>query len=80
MKHGEGKRRGNSSCEKKACNDIIFDKTMPLTRAQEKFLSNAKNKTRLIDVLRETLTENEIFSCQAETDADRLIIKTAVNL
>lgn len=67
-------------CKKNACNDIIFDKTMPLKIAQEIFLSNAKNKSRLIDMLRETLTENKIFSCQAEADADRLIIETAVNL
>lgn len=31
-------------------------------------------------MLRETLAENEIFSCQAEADADRLIIETAINL
>uniref|UniRef100_A0A034WHZ1 Uncharacterized protein n=1 Tax=Bactrocera dorsalis TaxID=27457 RepID=A0A034WHZ1_BACDO len=31
-------------------------------------------------MLRETLTENKIFSCQAEADNDRLIIKTAVKL
>lgn len=55
---------------------------MPLKMAQEFFLSNAKNKSRLIDtsMLRETLTENKIFSCQAEADADRLIFETAVNL
>ncbi|GFY43527.1 uncharacterized protein TNIN_8611 [Trichonephila inaurata madagascariensis] len=53
---------------------------MPLKIAQEKFLSNAKNKSRLLDMPRETLSENKIFSCQTEADADRLIIETAVNL
>lgn len=53
---------------------------MPLKIKQEKFLANAKNKSSLINMLRETLAENKIFSCQAEADADRLIIETAINL
>lgn len=31
-------------------------------------------------MLRNTLAENNIFSCQAKADADRLIIQTAINL
>jgi len=64
--------------KRNACNDMIFDKSMPLKIKQEKFLANAKNKSSLIDMLRETFAENKIFSCQAE--ADRLIIETAINL
>lgn len=31
-------------------------------------------------MLRDTLAENKILSCQAEADADRLIFETAINL
>ena len=62
-------------------NDIIFHKNTPLKIGQEKFFANAKNNSNFMDMLRSTLAENKIFSCQVETDADRLIIiKTAINL
>ncbi|GFY00150.1 uncharacterized protein TNCV_1342471 [Trichonephila clavipes] len=53
---------------------------MPLKIAQDKFLSNNKNKSRLIEILRIKLADNNIFTCQAESDADKLIADTAINL
>ena len=62
-------------------NDIIFHKNTPLKIGQEKFFANAKNNSNFMDMLRSTLAENKIFSCQVETDGDRLIIiETAINL
>ncbi|GFU87894.1 uncharacterized protein TNCV_964501 [Trichonephila clavipes] len=53
---------------------------MPLKIAQDKFLSNNKNKSRLIEILRIKLADNNIFTCQVESDADKLIVGTAINL
>lgn len=60
--------------------NIEFDENMHLKIAQEKFLSNNKNKSRLIKMLRITLADNNISTCQAESDADKLIVDTAINL
>lgn len=57
----------------------MFDKTMALKIAQEKYLSNTKYKGRITDVIQGTHSD-KIFSCQIQADAYRLIIKTAVNL
>ncbi|GFU48289.1 uncharacterized protein TNCV_4626951 [Trichonephila clavipes] len=62
------------------CADIEFDENMPLKITQDKFLSNNKNKSRLIEILRIKLADNNIFTCHAESDADKLIIDAAINL
>lgn len=62
------------------CTDIELDENMLLKIAQDKFLSNNKNKNHLIEILRLKLTDNNIFTCQAESDADKLIVDTAINL
>lgn len=63
---------------KNASTDLIFDENMPLKIRQEKFLANSNNKSRFIEMLRKKLADNNIFSCQAEGDADTLIIQTAI--
>ena len=47
---------------------------------QEKFLSNNDNKKKLIDLLREELSKNDIKNDEAEEDADFLIITTAIEV
>lgn len=70
----------NRRALKNTCADVEFNENTPLKIGQEKFLSNSKNKSRLIDMLRKKLSNNNIFTCQAESDADRLIVETAINL
>ncbi|KAL4702881.1 hypothetical protein ACJJTC_005792 [Scirpophaga incertulas] len=70
----------NRRALKYKCADIEFNADMPLKIAQDKFLSNNNNKSRLIDMLRIKLADNNIFTCQAESDADKLIVDTAINL
>ena len=53
---------------------------MPLKIAQDNFLTNSKNKSRLTEMLRIKLADNNIFTCQAESDADKLIVEIALNL
>lgn len=65
---------------KNASTDLIFEEYMPLKIRQEKFLANSKNKNRLIQMLRKHLADNNIFNCQAEGDADTLIVQTAINI
>ncbi|XP_076677413.1 uncharacterized protein LOC143373765 [Andrena cerasifolii] len=50
--------------------------TVPIS--QQKFLANARNKSRFISMLKERLTSENIFVKQADNDADVLIIETAV--
>jgi len=52
---------------------------IPVSTGQEKFLSNTKNKKQLIQMLIKTFTDNNINVDQACDDADKLIVKTAVN-
>ena len=60
--------------------DIIFTEDMELKIAQEKFLSNNKNKSRFITLLKKKLSDNNISCMQAKGDADRLIIETALDI
>lgn len=59
--------------------DYAFEEDMQLKVAQDKFLSNTNNKARFITKLRQHLTENSISSEQADGDADRLIVTTAID-
>ncbi|KYN29868.1 hypothetical protein ALC57_00677 [Trachymyrmex cornetzi] len=54
----------NHRALKNKCADIEFDENISLKIAQDKFLSNNKNKSRLIEMLRITLADNNIFTCQ----------------
>ncbi|CAG9768348.1 unnamed protein product [Ceutorhynchus assimilis] len=60
--------------------DAVFDETTIAPVSQEKFLSNNRNKVRLIDMLKVHLDRNKILTLQAEEDADRLIVTTAISM
>lgn len=64
---------------KESCIDIVFSEEMSLTITQQKFLSNNRNKERLINMLGRYLSSFNISCCQADSDADRLIVTTAIN-
>jgi len=51
---------------------------MDIIISQELFLSNDKNKLRLISMLAEKLVKSGICVLQAEDDADTLIVHTAI--
>lgn len=60
--------------------EVIFTELMVVTMTQEQFLSNDRNKARLISLLTERL-EGEGFSVkQANEDADHLIVATALEV
>ena len=51
---------------------------MMITESKERFLSNENNKQRFIDYLNDLLTQNGIGTRKAVGDADRLIVKAAL--
>ena len=65
---------------KKQSVEIQFSSTMTPTVSQVNFLSNAKNKDRLITMLMTKCNESGIASKQAADDADTLIVRTAESL
>ncbi|GBN86868.1 hypothetical protein AVEN_173193-1 [Araneus ventricosus] len=58
---------------------IRFDESMPATMSQEKFLSNDKNKQRLINMLCVKVQKGFVVK-QAQKDDDYLIIKSALEI
>ncbi|KAJ8897683.1 hypothetical protein PR048_003033 [Dryococelus australis] len=69
------KRRGTS----KTPAGVNFDENMLATVQQENFLANEKNKTKLIELLVETLTARGIEASTATRDADGSIVKCSLN-
>ena len=64
--------------EKNKCPEFVFDENMKATVTQEQFLSNNKNKIRLISIL-ETFFENTGCAVYiVEDDAYLLIIDKAI--
>lgn len=59
--------------------NYLFEEDMPLNTTKEKFLGNSKNKNRFINLLCKKLSENNIEWSQAESDADRLIVQSAID-
>lgn len=57
---------------------VQFDENTSLSLAQEKFLSNDKNKARFIELLVNFLRQNNITAEQAFEDADNTIVETAI--
>ncbi|GBN82116.1 hypothetical protein AVEN_224052-1 [Araneus ventricosus] len=55
--------------------DINFEETMTVTVQQEHFLSNGRNKTRLIQLLRQKMTSKGIETRVAKGDADTYIVR-----
>ena len=60
--------------------DILFDDNTPTTNSQSSFLSNVNNKARLIQALIEKMPLFGIRVKQAGSDADSLIISTALHV
>ncbi|CAH1107775.1 unnamed protein product [Psylliodes chrysocephalus] len=60
--------------------DLIFDETTIASVAQDKFLLNDRNTFRLTDMLKVYMENNNILTLQAEGDADRLIVTTAISI
>lgn len=58
---------------------VNFVGSMPLKTNKEHFLSNCENKQRFIDMLSSKLQEHGVKTLQAESDADLLIVQTAVD-
>lgn len=60
------------------CSDIVFEESTQIKVPQEKFLSNPKNKQRLIVFICTGLGLQGIETKQAPEDADCLIVRTAL--
>lgn len=60
--------------------DIHFYEDTEINVKQEDFLSNKFNKIRLINILKGKLEDNGVKTLQAESDADVLIVDTAVKM
>lgn len=58
--------------------DIHFGEKTVVTVKQDDFLSNEKNKSRLISFLITALTSHGVETEQASSDADTLIVRTAI--
>ncbi|KAG1683898.1 ATP-binding cassette sub-family A member 3 [Nymphon striatum] len=74
-KSAEQKRRATKSSSR----DIMFDESMQTVTTQSAFLSNDRNKTRLISMLVQKFKDKFIKTRQATADADRLIVETALS-
>ena len=59
--------------------DYLFDVDMSLQTTKTKIFANSKNKNRFINLLYKKLIENNFECAQAEGDADRLIVQTALD-
>lgn len=73
-KREEQKRRGST----KASVDINFHDNMNVTIKQEHFLSNERNKTKLIQLLAEKMIGRGIEARIATGDADSVIVRCAL--
>lgn len=61
-------------------NEVVFSETMIPTISKEKFLSNDKNKNRLIAQIMNRFAISNMHCKQAKEDGDTLIIKTALDM
>ncbi|CAH0757850.1 unnamed protein product [Diatraea saccharalis] len=58
--------------------EILFDENTTATVTQDSFLSNEKNKERLITMLKSRFEQAGINTYQSDDDADTLIVTTAI--
>lgn len=65
---------------KNICREIAFDENTTITSMQKQFLSNEKNKSRLIEMICTTLNTSGFRTKIADEDANRLIIVTALDI
>ena len=73
-KRAEQKRRA----AKGTAPDIMFNGDMKPTTTQMKFMSNSKNKSRLISLLRDYCKEADVITSQADGDADHMLVSQAL--
>ncbi|GBM32901.1 hypothetical protein AVEN_73718-1 [Araneus ventricosus] len=59
---------------------VMIDESMSATMSQEKFLSNDKNKQRLINMLCVKFQKDGFVVKQAQEDADYIIIKSVLEV
>ncbi|KAJ8889350.1 hypothetical protein PR048_008849 [Dryococelus australis] len=74
-KRAEQKQRGTF----KTSVDVNFDENMLASVQQKDFLANEKNKTKLIELLVETLTARGIEASNATGDTDGSIVRCGLN-
>jgi len=60
--------------------DFAFDSDMVVCESKNKFLGNAQNKQRFINLLSSILSEHKVETVCAKGDADCLIVKTALDI
>ncbi len=60
--------------------EVIFTQEMQLIMRKEEFLSSKSNKSRFLKALGSYLQERGLRIVQAESDADLLIVQTAVEI
>ncbi|KAL7307868.1 hypothetical protein TKK_0000187 [Trichogramma kaykai] len=60
--------------------DILFFENMALQISQDQFLLNATNKMRVVNLLKNSLAEVGIRSVCCSSDAERTIVKTAIEI
>lgn len=72
-KQEQNRRTGSNSCV-----DLLFEDYMTPNVSQAKFLTNAKNKSRLIQRLSRVLLDHGYSITQCKEDADRSIVHTAL--
>ena len=70
----------NSRAKSCTSASIMVSPDLPTTTAQNRFLGNRSNKTRLIQVLTPILKDAGIHVRQAKSDADTLIVHTALEI
>lgn len=75
-KDSERKRRSRSS----ASVDIIVEDSVFVTTTQQDFLANSVNKARLISLLKVHLESSGFHVIQATSDADTLLVATAMHI
>lgn len=80
----EAEHKGTKSSERDrramahSAPEVIFEENTIPQIPQDKFLSNDKNKLRLIQLLKRKMEKHGIQVIQSEEDADRLIVTTAL--
>lgn len=80
-KPGRKKNTKSTECARRSIcftRHILFDVTMQTTRSPCKFLSNERNKSKLITMLITKLVKADLTVKQAAEDADTLIVTTVI--
>ena len=68
----------NRRAKKLQAAEILFTDDMPITIRQDRFLTNGRNKSRLIEGLTVQMEQAGLRVKNADADADTLIVRTAI--